>query len=507
MLLTSLILLAPLVPPAAATGAVRVAPSTPARASADEFGDRYREARRDVDRLWELYEWCSAPERAEEQAENANRTLRRIVAIEPDHPRARRQLGHVREDGLWFESERALARHRRISGVEAKKARGFVRYRRDYVHPDAVPRLRKGLRFDVERGMWLDARERRRLENGWRLQDEAWIRPADVERMDAGMWLVEGDWVPLERAEQLRSKVDRMWVIPGASVRLHTTVRREVAQRAIHEMNGAIDDLRLVFGVEPLLPLDVCLLRTEEQYDRLAVGDTEGRRAPTHARGMHVAYGAFFAESWFRRDAKARAMSFSGMGVSYWNEDFEHGDLYGVHSARLAAALGYVDGIDPSRDAVREAIEGFDEGGIPDGYAAAYEREKVLPAWLRWGGAVYAERFFIDVDAAEGHSRTWPREWSIDNLRSLGGLGDIDEVLSARIDPAELEATRKLMIERGLLVAFLVDGGSLVAEEAHAELKRALASRDREAIVEAADRLEIVLKGQRSAILAFAGLE
>ncbi len=44
--------------------------------------------------------------------------------------------------------------------------------------------------------------------------------------------------------------------------------------------------------------------------------------------------------------------------------------------------------------------------------SAVYEEEKILPAWLRWGGAVYAERFFIDQDAAADRSRTWPREYA-----------------------------------------------------------------------------------------------
>ncbi|MEM9379580.1 MAG: hypothetical protein AAGB93_06470 [Planctomycetota bacterium] len=472
------------------------------------FDERYRAARDDPDALWDLFEWCTEPERAAASEKDARRVLRRIVALEPNHVRARNQLGHVRADGRWFESERALERYRRVADVEAKKARGFVRFRRNYVHPDAVPRLRKGLRFDPEHGMWLAQRDRRRLEKGWRLQDETWIRPEDGARVDAGDWYVDGEWMALERAERLRSSVDRKWVVPGPYFRVHATTRRAVVGRAEAEMDGAVDDLRRVFGVEPLFPLDVCLLRTEEQYDRLAVGDAEGERAPTQMRGLHVVRPAYFAESWFEPDG--RGARFAGMGVTYWNEDQEHGDLYGVHNARLAAGLAYVEAIDPSPLALAATLESMEDAeasGVPDDHAARCEREKRLPSWLRWGGAVYAERFFVDHDAAADRSRTWPREWSVDNLRGLGGLAPLPRVLSASVDPADLDGARKLLIERGLVVAFVVDGGDEQVEQAHDALKAALAARDDEAIRTAARALEDVLVGRRDAILRFAGLE
>ncbi|MEM1450452.1 MAG: hypothetical protein AAGI22_15145 [Planctomycetota bacterium] len=488
-------------------------PASPSLASASirgsqSFDDRYRDAKDDPDALWELFEWCTEPERAQTTEKEAEKVLRRLVALEPNHVRARKQLGHVREDGRWFENERALARYRRVADVEAKKARGFVRFRRDYVHPDAVPFLREGLRFDPDHGMWLAARDRRRLEKGWRLQDETWIRPDDGGRVDAGEWLVDDEWMPLERAERLRSNVDRMWIVPGPYFRVHATTRRAVVARAMPEMNSAVDDLRRVFGVEPLFPLDVCLLRTEEQYDRLAVGDAEGERAPTQMRGLHVVRPAYFAESWFVPDG--RRVRFAGKGVTYWNEDQEYGDLYGVHNARLAAGLAYVEAIDPSPLALMGTLEAMEEGDAaapPDDHAVRREQEKRLPQWLRWGGAVYAERFFIDHDAAADRSRTWPREWSVDNLRGLGGLAPLERVLSASVDPADLDGARKLLIERGLVVAYLVDGGDEKVAAAHDALKAALAVRDGGAIAAAVRGLEDVLVGQRAAILRFAGLE
>ena len=51
-----------------------------------------------------------------------------------------------------------------------------------------------------------------------------------------------------------------------------------------------------------------------------------------------------------------------------------------------------------------------------------------------------------------------------------------------------------------------MDGNEPVVQEAHAQLKRALASRDQEQIVAATDTVELILARERGANLAFAGL-
>jgi hypothetical protein len=94
-------------------------------------------------------------------------------------------------------------------------------------------------------------------------------------------------------------------------------------------------------------------LHDEEQYDLFAFGAPDGpssahaRRAPAHRCTWR-----FFAESWFElRDGKP---AFRGMGVGYWDAHVPNGDAYGVHSARLATGLSYVEAIDPSPKAVRK---------------------------------------------------------------------------------------------------------------------------------------------------------
>jgi hypothetical protein len=268
-----------------------------------------------------------------------------------------------------------------------------------------------------------------------------------------------------------------MWHIPGPEVLLHSSADRATSLAAMEHMGRAIEDLRRDFGAEPLLPLEVTLLRDEEQYDRFAVGDPDGLRRATHAGRLHVIHSAFFAESWFERvEGK---LAFRGMGVCYWDPLAPHGDLYGVHAARLAAGLSYVEALDPSPKAVRQALTSKGGGPGPD-YWAAWQAEKRLPAWLRWGGAVYAERYFRDpILAPYGDPQAdpwWARQWSLENLKSRGGMRTLREVLELRLDPDQREESLKLLLEAGLLVAFTVDGGCPPVDEAHAKLKQALLS-------------------------------
>ena len=159
----------------------------------------------------------------------------------------------------------------------------------------------------------------------------------------------------------------------------------------------------------PPLPLDVIIARTEEQADRIAFGAPDGRRAPLHGAGRHVIYGGYFAERRFEREGQKSL--YDGAGVGVWNSEILHGDAFGVHSARLAYALSWVDAVDPCPKAEKAARK---KGPGPD-FLAEREAEKRLPAWLSWGAAVYAERFCdtsLDLEAQPGDP-WWTRAWSI----------------------------------------------------------------------------------------------
>lgn len=431
-----------------------------------EFARFLAAAGREVGKLWELHEWCAKMQ----LHRHDERVLRAILRLAPENAAAHQALGHVLADGQWFTSSTALESYRQSQDPAVAAGRGWIEYRSLWMHPDDKPNAVKGWTKDQETGQWLSPGDRKKLAEGWVRQDLEWIHPEDGARVDAGRWWVDGEWLDLARANRRHASIDEMWRIPGAEVLLHSTADREVSLRAQREMARALVDLRKVFGVEPALPLRVGLLRDEEQYDRFAFGDPDGRRAANHKGRLQVVHSAYFAESWFPRVAKK--WSYSGMGICYWDTRIPNGDAYGVHAARLAAGFSYVDAIDPSPNAVKRALAA---GPGPD-HHAAFEAEKKLPAWLRFGGAVYAERYFRDTTVAADGDPFWTRKWSVDNLRERGGLRPFDEILAFELDPDDREDALKLYLEAGLLVAFLVDGDCAPVRAEHAALKKALAT-------------------------------
>ncbi|MCZ6596035.1 MAG: hypothetical protein O7B99_00185 [Planctomycetota bacterium] len=429
-----------------------------------EFERRLTEAEGEVDELWELYQWCQSNRREGE----IERVLRRILRLDTDHAPAREARGYRGTAGLWFRSQQAFERYLLSQEPESARAKGHVEHKSLWIHRDERSFANKGWVKDPPAGQWLSGADRKRRAAGWVRQDLALLPAEDAARVDDGLWLVDGEWVDLKEANRRHSRIHAMWHVPGPEVLLHSTADRDVSLRAIEEMGSAIQDLRRVFGIEPVLPLEVAMLRDEEQYDRFAFGDPDGRRLPTDPSRMHIVSSAFFAERWFERvEGK---LEFKGMGVCYWDTLAPHGDLYGVHAARLAIGLSYADAVDPSPKTVRKALA----RGPKKRYREAYLAEKLLPAWLRSGGAVYAGRYFHDDRAGPDGDPWWTRKWSLDNLRNRGGLRSLGEVLAFRLDPADREDCQKLLLEAGLVVAFIVDGACAPVAEAHEKLKRGL---------------------------------
>ncbi len=449
----------------------------------------------DAAKLWTLYETCTA----EAEVEAARITLRHILRLAPNDVRARNALGFVGAEGLWFDDPLALERHQLGQQEENAKAKGHVQSKLGWIHRDERALANKGMQKDFATGQWLTSRDVRRVDDGWSRQDLEWIEPEEAANVDNGLWRIDGEWVEESEANVRRSRIDSMWTIPRPEVVLHSTADRGVSLWAAREMGRAIQDLRRVFGAEPVLPLDVAMLRDEEQYDRFAFGAPDGRRRATHAGRLQVVHHAFFAESWFALEDGKRA--YRGMGVCYWDTLAPYGDLYGVHAARLAVGLSYVDALDPSPKAVRKALAKGPNAAYYDSFLA----EKKLPAWLRYGAAVYAERYFHDTSVVAGDSRDpwWARAWSLDNLRERGGMRPLDAVFAFEVDPSDRDDGQKLLLEAGLLVAFVVDGECAPVTAAHDAFKQAmiagrLHATDLEALLDA-------IRANESALAAFAG--
>ena len=431
-----------------------------------DYDDRLSDAAGNAESLWQLYEWCNANGRTA----RGYAVLNKILRVDPDHLEARAALGHVHSPVQWFTSQAALDRFEATQDEETARAKGFVQYKGLWIHPEERSKASKGWTKDHETGVWFSPADRKKLAAGWLLQDLEWIAPEEADRVDEGLWKVDGEWLDLTRANQRRSRVYSKWRIPSAKITLHSTADRATSLWAIQVMEQALHDLNKVFGAEPPLPLTVGLMRDEEQYDRFAFGDPDGRRAATHGARLHTIHSAFFAESAFPKVEGER--EYAGMGVCYWDAFSPNGNLYGIHSARLATGLSYGEALDPSPKAVRKALS----SGPGREYYESREEEKKLPAWFRWGGAVYGERYFYDRFAAEGNDPWWTRKWSLENLNNRGGLRPLAEVLECNLDPDDREDGRKLLIELGLVVAFLVDGDCEPVQEAHEKVKAGLVS-------------------------------
>ena len=87
---------------------------------------------------------------------------------------------------------------------------------------------------------------------------------------------------------------------------------------------------------------------------------------------------------------------------------------------------------------------------------------------------MYAERYFYDTTVGQDGDPWWARKWSLENLLALGGMRSMDAILAFQLDPEDRSDGLKLMIEAGLIVAFMVDGECAPVAEKHAELKQAL---------------------------------
>ena len=430
-----------------------------------QFETALVEAGNDPAKLWQLHLWCRSTQREALSA----RVLAKLLRLVPDHTDAHVALGHKLAKGFWFTTQQALDRFQRSQDPVAAAQKGHIEFKSLWMHPEDRALAGKGWVKDQESGLWLTPADKKRLTDGWARQDLEWIPPQEVARLDEGLWKVDGEWVDLAGANERHALIGSMWRIPQADVLLYSTADRDTCFKALAQMSRAMNDLRKVFGAEPVLPLRVAMLRDEEQYDRFAFGDPDGGRRATHAGRLQTVHSAFFAESWFQRvEGK---LEFFGMGVCYWDPLVPGGDLYGVHSARLAAGLSYAEALDPSPKAVRQALA----NGPQAGYYAAYQAEKLMPAWLRVGGAVYAERFFQDEQVAEGGDPWWARKWSLENLARAGGLQSLDQILAFKLDPDNRDASLRLLIEAGLVVSFIVDGNCAPLTAAHTEFKTALA--------------------------------
>ena len=429
---------------------------------AEDYKALLKAAGDDPEKLWGLYQWTLEED---DRKKYRKRVLNKIVKVAPDHAEARAALGHVEFEGKWFDSERALERH--MSKIA--KERGLVKYDGKWVAPTDVPFLDKGWKRDASTGEWYDPVARQRLADGWKLQDLNWVSPDEVGKIDEGLWKCDEKWLPLAEADEWHGDLETPWKIPTKRATVWSTNDRATAMKAAAQAEKAYFDMRKVFGFGGEDKPAFMVVRDQAEYLRFMDGDDDYDLPQLDPLAMSAFNRSAFADLWFDLDEEV----YLGMGVTFWDAESESGDAFGLHDARFAYGLSFVESIDP-------CVEGLDdvygEGEVTPEFAAVRLRAHKFPRWFRWGAACYASRWFKDIEVKRGGDPYWARKWSASNLNSQGGLLDFDEVFDFEAS-GQNEQTSRLINQAGLLVAYLVDGGDPEVTELHARLQETMEKR------------------------------
>lgn len=467
-----------------------------------EFETRRKEAAGDLAKLWKLADWCEARGLVRQR----DLVLRDILELDDTDKKAHELLGHLFHDGRWFDSQRELDAYERKQEREAERearAKGLVRFGDAWVEPADVPFLEAGLVRD-EAGNWITKEEAERLAAGWRRQDLEWVAPEEVPMLEQGLWKCGEEWLSLEEADRYHGEPGHEWRIPGEHFLLYTTLPRDVAMKALTQIDYAQRDLERLFGVHPARKPVVLVLSSLEQYDAFSKGDREKGDIGRSAFGLSSIHGAYLADNWF--DEEGHLL---GAGVTYWDANDATASAFAPLWARHAAGQAFVEAVDPSPEAAAEHEEKGTQGLE---FAGAFWKEKRLPPWLRYGASVYVERYAPDPFVKPGGDRLWARKWSIQNILQQGGLDSVEKILAFQVGPDDVEASSKLVNESGLVLAFALDGGCGPVEKELARFREALkaSTEDRDkgesALEKALERLEKALVKNEKKLAAFAGI-
>ncbi len=454
----------------------------------DDFKERFADAGKDADKLWALYEW-SLEEKSRKKYRN--RILNRLVKEHPDHRQAHEALEHVEYEGKWYDSQRDLDKAMKAIAEE----KGLVKFNDKWVPKADVAYLMRGLEKD-EFDRWFDPVAKKKLSEGWKLQDLVWVEPTEVAKIDEGLWKCDDKWLPLEDADAWHDDFETPWVIPTERAIVWSTAARETAMKAAKQAEAAWYDMRKVFGFGGELPIPFMVVRNQRDYLRFMDGDESNDLPQLDPMAMSAMNRAAFADLWFDFDAEV----YRGMGVTYWDAEDQYGDNYGIHDARFAFGLSYVESIDP---AITESEMVLAEGEVSPEFAQVRITAHKLPRWFRWGAAAYASRWFVDNTVKAGGDAFWAKKWSAGNLSQQGGLLPMDDFFEFEASGGN-ENTAQLLLQAGAVVAYLVDGKNADLGKLRSELQSAMEKGEDTEKIFKAIRKELSSKEEQ--IRAFAGL-
>ena len=255
-------------------------------------------------------------------------------------------------------------------------------------------------------------------------------------------------------------------MIPDEVFLLQTTCDRETAEKALVEMHLAVREVKRVIGSAPTSKVNVALFRDAKQYGSFAAGNDVKGRPPVEISGRSSIHYAFMAEIWIDQTLGQHM----GAGVGFWNPDDDSGGAFGPFSARHAAAIGILEQLDPSPKAMETVLKNPTNFNAQKFLDEHYD-EKRLPAWFRDGVCSYAERWLLDSSSRNREDIERWRTWAATNILNKGGLRPIKKIFTDEVNVDKPDSA-KLLSERGLLIAFLLDGDIEELKAKHFELKQ-----------------------------------
>lgn len=456
----------------------------------------------DTAKLWELAQAL----KAESKYADARKAMEKIVELDPEHAEARAGLGHQKYGGKWFKSSVELMMFRRKEEQEMRE-KGLVRVGDEWVAEADAPYLRMGW-VKGEGGAWQNPLDVARLEqeakyraDGWQQQDLTWIPPDEFGEWDKGKFKCGDEWLDPEQADAYHSAIGRWWTSPSENNHYVVigTVSRNGIDWARFWVEQTYPKLVEVYGKEPKEPMPLLLLNSLDQYNTIASGDPNNGIPAAEATGLSSVHYAFFAESFF--DGTTQPPTYRGCGTAYWDE--QNGWAWGQYAIRHAAALSYAEAIDPSWNAISQAISNPTGGFQQD----AFWNEKKIPNWVRFGTASYVERFApMELSDEQKEADADPlanRKWALGELQKAGGMRPLQDVLAFRRDVND-PTMGALIHEAGAVMCWVLDGDNAAVRAAHAAWKKALASG--KGVAEATEALNAAVLANEADLREFTGL-
>lgn len=450
-----------------------------------EYETKRAEAEGNAEKLWELYEWCESYGLSRE----GRSVLRSIIEVD-DARKAHELLGEIEYDGQWFASQAKVEAYKRKQLEAEAEASGMVVFEDRLVAPEDLPFLQAGM-VKGDDGSWMSQEDHEKSELGWIRQDLEWVPPDEAGKIAEGLYRCGDEWLSLEDANAYHSDLGNWWRLSNDHYVVFSTATREVAERAMWEIERVYPDFERAYGRKPDVKPMILVLNSFAQYNEFA----GNQNVNVELRGFSSLHGAFLAEIWpvpYSRGLKAA-------GVCYWDQSNPGDDAFGRTFARHAAGQAYAEALDPPS---MQMMAGLAQGqGSPD----AYWNEKQLPHWFRYGVATYGERYFIDENTPEDEGGPFAlREWSIGNIARQGGLDPLERIFEFGLSLDDVSGSSKLINEAGLLVAFVLDGDCKPVQAKHLAFKDAFAKG--EGVEKAAEALEQAIIENEAQLRTFAGI-